>query len=78
MNRATTSLPTPLSPVISTFAGLFAARSAIESRSVMARLATTIPRSLFMPSSEMQAGYQRRRSRKSLIQLSFVELAART
>ena len=39
--RATRSLPTPLSPVISTLAGLSAARSAIESSSVMARLATT-------------------------------------
>jgi hypothetical protein len=34
-------LPTPLSPVIRTFAELCAARSAIESSSVIALLATT-------------------------------------
>ena len=41
MYRATTSLPTPLSPVIRTLAGLSAARAAMASSSVMAALATT-------------------------------------
>ena len=41
MYRATRSLPTPLSPVIRTVAGLFAAPSAMASSSVIARLATT-------------------------------------
>src|SRR6476661_5817056 len=41
MYRATTSLPTPLSPVIKTFAGLSAARAAMASSSVMTGLATT-------------------------------------
>src|SRR5688572_28993625 len=37
------SLPTPLSPVICTVAGLFAAQSAMVSSSVIARLTTTKP-----------------------------------
>src|SRR5262245_5735659 len=41
MYLATQSLPTPLSPVMSTFAELSPARSASDISSVIARLATT-------------------------------------
>src|ERR1700730_18253090 len=57
MKRASTSLPTPLSPVINTFAFLVAIRLARDRRSAIARLVPTMTGSLIRaPACAVRAG----------------------